>query len=47
MSVDRTQISVYISNDLIKWLDEEVKNGRFRNKSHGFDFALEQLKKSS
>lgn len=39
-------ISATIEEDLIKWVNEEIKNKtKYRNKSHLIEIALELLKK--
>lgn len=40
-------ISATIEEDLIKWIDKEIRdNSSYRNKSHLIEIALEQLKDS-
>ncbi|MFC1704803.1 ribbon-helix-helix protein, CopG family [Nanoarchaeota archaeon] len=42
----KTPISATIDEDLIKWINEEIKDRRrYRNKSHLIEIALELLKK--
>lgn len=36
-----------IDEELIKWLDQQIKKKRFANRSHGFEFAVTQLKDKS
>ena len=39
-------ISATIDEDLIKWIDSEIKDKkRYRNKSHLIEIAIELLKK--
>ena len=41
-------ISATIEEDLIKWINEQLKDRtKYRNKSHLIEIALELLKKSS
>lgn len=42
------KIRVYatLREDLVKWLDEQVKEVRFANRSHGIEYALQKLKES-
>jgi len=40
-------ISATIEDDLIKWIDDELKDKtKYRNKSHLIEIALELLRKS-
>ena len=40
-------ISATIDNELINWIEKEVKDSKkYRNKSHLIEFALEMLKSS-
>lgn len=43
----KTKISITLDGDLIKWLDSQIKQKRFANRSHGIEFALSQLRESS
>lgn len=40
------KIRVYatIRKDLVQWMDQEVENLRFANRSHAIEFALAKLK---
>jgi metal-responsive CopG/Arc/MetJ family transcriptional regulator len=40
----KTKISITVDEDLIKWLDSQIKAKKFASRSHGFEFALTQLK---
>ena len=41
----RKKVTVTIDEALVEWLDMEVEKRRFRNRSHGFEVALDELKK--
>jgi len=43
----KNKFSVSVEDDLLKWLDSEIKNKRFASRSHGIEFALNELKKKS
>ncbi|MBU0628073.1 MAG: hypothetical protein KKC75_02705 [Nanoarchaeota archaeon] len=44
--MSKSPISATIDADLIKWINEKIKDRtRFRNKSHLIEIALEKLKK--
>jgi Arc/MetJ-type ribon-helix-helix transcriptional regulator len=40
----RVRIFCTLRQDLVQWLDEQVKSSRFRNRSHGIEFAVLRLK---
>ena len=31
------KITMTIESDVINWVDSQIKTGRFRNRSHGFE----------
>lgn len=37
--------SIALDEDLIKWIDKEIKTKRFASRSHAIEFAIESLKK--
>ncbi|MCH7647351.1 MAG: ribbon-helix-helix protein, CopG family [Thaumarchaeota archaeon] len=43
----KEKFSVSVDDDLLKWLDSEIKDKRFASRSHGIEFALNELKKKS
>jgi len=43
----KNKFSVSVDDNLLKWLDSEIKNKRFASRSHGIEFALNELKKKS
>ena len=42
----KKSISVTVEEDLIKWIDEQVKTQRFRNRSHLVELALMKFKET-
>jgi len=42
----RSKMSVTIDVELIKWIEQQIKKQRFRNKSHAVEYALVKLKES-
>ena len=40
----KEKISASIDDLLLKWIDSQVKKKKFANRSHGMEFALQQLK---
>ena len=45
--MDRQKIFATIDSDLVKWIDNEVENKRFRNRSHAVEFAIAKLKEAN
>ena len=43
----KNKFSVSVDDNLLKWLDSEIKNKRFASRSHGIEFALNELKKKA
>jgi len=43
----KKKISITIENDLKKWIDTQVKNKVFANRSHGMAYAVQQLKNNT
>jgi Arc/MetJ-type ribon-helix-helix transcriptional regulator len=41
----KENISVSLEKDLITWLDKQAETGRFRNRSHVIEYAINELKK--
>jgi Arc/MetJ-type ribon-helix-helix transcriptional regulator len=41
----KIKTSVSLDQDTLKWMDEQIKTKRFRNRSHIMEYALEQLKR--
>jgi Arc/MetJ-type ribon-helix-helix transcriptional regulator len=40
MDIMKAKISVTIDQEIVDWIDEEVKTQRFRNRSHAVELAL-------
>lgn len=43
----KTKLSITIDEDLIRWLDLQIKKKKFASRSHGFEYAVSQLKENS
>ncbi len=41
----KENISVSLEKAIIAWADEQVTGGRYRNRSHVIEYALNELKK--
>ncbi|CUR52808.1 conserved protein of unknown function [Nitrosotalea devaniterrae] len=40
----KVKLSITVDEDLIKWLDLQIKKKKYANRSHGFEYSLTQLK---
>ena len=45
--VVKSSFNITIDSDLVRLIDDMVKNNRFANRSHGIEFALNELKKEN
>lgn len=43
----KEKFSISIDKNLLKWLDAQIKTKRFASRSHGIEFALNELKEKS
>ena len=43
----KERFSITIDADLLKWLDDRVKNNTFASRSHGIEYAINELKKNN
>lgn len=43
----KEKFSVSVDEGLLKWLDAQIKTKRFASRSHGIEFALNELKERS
>ncbi len=41
----KEKFSVSVDEKLLKWLDSEIKEKTFASRSHGIEYALNELKK--
>lgn len=46
VDLPKLRLQVTIREDLVKWIDEQVKRLRFANRSHGIEFALAELREN-
>jgi Arc/MetJ-type ribon-helix-helix transcriptional regulator len=44
-SMPKQKVTITVEKALVTWIDEEVKKFRFRNRSHGFEYAVANLMK--
>ena len=43
--MSKRQISVNLDEEIVNWLDEKIKERKFASRSHGLEFAVDQLMK--
>lgn len=43
--VTNIKLSVSIDEDLVAWIDQEIKEKRFASRTHAFEYAIKQLMK--
>lgn len=41
----KIKTSIALDEELIKWIDSQIKTRRFANRTHAVEYALEQLRK--
>jgi len=39
----KVKVTITVDKKLLDWIEEQVKSFRFRNTSHGFEFAVAKL----
>ncbi|MCH7560332.1 MAG: hypothetical protein IIC67_03005 [Thaumarchaeota archaeon] len=40
----KIKTAISIDSDLLKWIESEIKVGRFANKSHGINYCVKMVK---
>lgn len=40
----RVKVTVTVDKELVEWIDQQVEKRRFRNRSHGIEYAIAKLK---
>ncbi len=43
--VKKIKTSIALDEELLKWIDSQVKTKRFANRTHAIEYALEQLRR--
>jgi len=43
----KLKTSIALDEDLLKWIDQQIKTRRFANRTHAIEYALQRLKESS
>lgn len=44
VEMPKKRVYATIREDLVKWIDQEVKKLRFANRSHAIEYAVSKLK---
>jgi Arc/MetJ-type ribon-helix-helix transcriptional regulator len=45
-SMAKQKVTITVEKSLVDWIDREVEKFRFRNRSHGFEYAVAELMKN-
>jgi len=43
----KLKTSISLDEDLLKWIELQIKTKRFANRTHAIEYALEQLRNQS
>jgi Arc/MetJ-type ribon-helix-helix transcriptional regulator len=43
----KIKTSIALDEDLIKWIDSQIKIKRFANRTHAIEYAIEQLRREA
>lgn len=43
----KEKVSVSIDENLLKWLDSQIKTKRFASRSHGIEYAVTSIKENA
>jgi Arc/MetJ-type ribon-helix-helix transcriptional regulator len=43
MATEKPRISITVESKYLDWIDEQIKEKIFANRSHGFEYAVQQL----
>jgi Arc/MetJ-type ribon-helix-helix transcriptional regulator len=41
----KVKTSIALDEELLKWIDSQIRTRRFANRTHAIEYALEQLRK--
>ena len=42
----KVKTSIALDEELLKWIDSQIRTKRFANRTHAIEYALEQLRKN-
>lgn len=40
----KARFSIGVEEDIVEWIDEEIKKKKFRNRSHAFEYCVYKVK---
>lgn len=43
MAKGKEKVSIAVSDDLLQWIDSQIKKRRFANRSHAFEYAVQLM----
>jgi metal-responsive CopG/Arc/MetJ family transcriptional regulator len=43
MRLSKVKLSITVDEDLLNWIDVQIKKKNFANRSHGFEYAISKL----
>jgi Arc/MetJ-type ribon-helix-helix transcriptional regulator len=43
---EKLKTSIALDEDLLKWIDQQIKTKRFANRTHAIEYALQKLRES-
>lgn len=41
---EKLKTSISLDEELLKWIDQQIKTKRFANRTHAIEYALQKLK---
>ena len=47
MTKAKEKVSIAVSDDLLKWIDGQIKKRRFANRSHAFEYGVQLMMEKS
>ncbi|HEV2193370.1 MAG TPA: ribbon-helix-helix domain-containing protein [Nitrosopumilaceae archaeon] len=42
----KLKLTISVDEELVNWIDQQIKEKIFSSRSHGFEYAVSKLKKS-
>ncbi|MEM2161127.1 MAG: ribbon-helix-helix domain-containing protein [Candidatus Nitrosotenuis sp.] len=43
MTKAKEKVSIAVSDDLLRWIDAQIKKRRFANRSHAFEYGIQLM----
>lgn len=47
LSYTKVKTAISVDIEILKWIESQVKKGRFANKSHGFEYCARTIKEQN